>query len=34
MNKIEIWNAGKNKIPIIVSMPHSGTHIPQTMKDY
>lgn len=33
MNEIEIWNDGKNKIPIIVSMPHSGTYIPQTMKE-
>lgn len=32
MNKIEIWNNDKNKVPIIVSIPHSGTYIPQTMK--
>ena len=33
MYEIEIWNNGKNKIPIIVSIPHSGTYIPQTMKE-
>lgn len=33
MNEIEIWNNGKNKIPLIVSIPHSGTYIPQTMQE-
>lgn len=33
MNEIEIWNGDKNKLPIIVSIPHSGTYIPQTMKE-
>ena len=33
MDKIEIWNNSKNITPIIVSIPHSGTYIPQTMKN-
>lgn len=33
MDKIEIWNNNKNKIPLIISIPHSGTYIPQTMKE-
>lgn len=33
MNEIEIWNDDKNKIPLIVSIPHSGTYIPQTMQE-
>lgn len=33
MNEIEIWNDSKNKIPLIVSVPHSGTYIPQTMQE-
>lgn len=33
MNQIEIWNNGKNAIPLIVSIPHSGTYIPQTMQE-
>lgn len=32
MNKIEIWNEDKNEIPLIVSIPHSGTYIPQEMR--
>lgn len=32
MDKIEIWNNSINKIPIIVSIPHSGTYIPQIMQ--
>lgn len=33
MNKIEIWNENNNKIPIIISIPHSGTYIPKNMKE-
>ena len=33
MDKIEIWNNNKNITPIIVSIPHSGAYIPQTMKN-
>lgn len=33
MNQFEIWNENRNKIPIIVSIPHSGIYIPQTMKN-
>ena len=33
MDKIEIWNNSKNITPIIVSIPHSGTYIPQNMKN-
>lgn len=33
MNEIEIWNNSKNKIPLIVSIPHSGTYIPKTMQE-
>ena len=32
MNNITIWNNDKNEIPIIVSIPHSGTYIPRIMK--
>lgn len=32
MNQIEIWNNRKNTIPLIVSIPHSGTYIPPIMK--
>lgn len=32
MNNIEIWNEKNNKIPVIISIPHSGTHIPEIMK--
>lgn len=33
MKQIEIWNNSKNTIPLIVSIPHSGTYIPQTMQE-
>lgn len=33
MNNIEIWNKDNNKTPIIVSIPHSGTYIPKSMKE-
>lgn len=33
MKQFEIWNNYKNKIPIIISIPHSGTYIPQIMKN-
>lgn len=33
MNNIEIWNEKDSKIPIIISIPHSGTYIPKTMKE-
>lgn len=33
MNNIEIWNNHGNRMPIIVSIPHSGTYIPKEMKD-
>lgn len=33
MDKIKIWNNSKNITPIIVSIPHSGIYIPQTMKN-
>lgn len=33
MKNIEIWNENNNKIPIIVTIPHSGTYIPKTMKE-
>lgn len=32
IDNIEIWNKNNNKIPIIVSIPHSGTYLPITMK--
>ena len=33
MNNIEIWNKYNSKIPIIVSVPHSGTYVPKLMKE-
>lgn len=33
MLSIEVWNKENNKIPIIVSIPHSGTYLPVTMKE-
>lgn len=33
IDNIEIWNKENDKIPIIVSMPHSGTYLPQEMKE-
>lgn len=33
IDNIEIWNKYNNKIPIIVSIPHSGTYLPVTMKE-
>lgn len=33
MNNVEIWNEKNNKIPVIVSIPHSGTYIPKVMKE-
>ena len=33
MNSVEIWNSNKNTLPLIVSIPHSGTYIPQIMKE-
>jgi len=33
MNQIEIWNNNRNIMPLIVSIPHSGTYIPQTIHD-
>lgn len=33
MENIEIWNEKNNKIPVVVSIPHSGTYIPKVMKE-
>ncbi len=33
MENIEVWNKSSNKIPIVVSIPHSGTYLPKEMKD-
>lgn len=33
IDNIEIWNKDNNKIPIIVSIPHSGTYLPVAMKE-
>lgn len=33
MNNFDIWNETKNEIPIVVSIPHSGTYLPKEMKD-
>ena len=33
MGNIEIWNKEKNNYPIIISIPHSGTHLPREMKE-
>lgn len=32
MDNIEVWNKYNNKIPIIISIPHSGTYLPELMK--
>lgn len=34
MKNVEIWNEKNNKIPVIVSIPHSGIYIPETMKNF
>lgn len=33
MQNIEIWNKNKNILPIVVSIPHSGTYLPKPMKE-
>lgn len=33
MENIEIWNKNKNILPIVVSIPHSGTYLPKSMKE-
>ncbi len=33
IDNIEIWNKDNNKIPIIVSIPHSGTYLSVAMKE-
>ena len=30
---IEVWNEYNHTIPIIVSIPHSGTFLPKRMKE-
>ena len=32
MKNLEIWNEFDNSLPIIVSIPHSGTDLPISMK--